>query len=150
MPKRLRNQKASHQPVTGFLLSACVAPYGLPLSRNAFSFRNLDGWRSLPQRLRFDLADEFARDGESLADLFERMLAAVRAQSEAHLDDLLFAEAATSSIGGLLELKGSYLAQPSSKIQTENISNTVTEIFDSNLDGMLQANRCCQSLLPSD
>src|SRR5262245_49514079 len=43
------------------------------------------------ERLGFDLADAFARDGEVLADLFERVLAAVRAQSEAHLDDLLLA-----------------------------------------------------------
>src|SRR5262249_52337122 len=44
-----------------------------------------------PQRLRFDLADAFAGDCEMLADLFERMLAAVRPQTEAHLDDLLLA-----------------------------------------------------------
>src|SRR5262245_12783720 len=43
------------------------------------------------QRLRLDLADAFSRDGEVLADLFERVLAAVRAQAEAHLDDLLLA-----------------------------------------------------------
>src|SRR5262245_48467135 len=44
-----------------------------------------------PERLRFDLADAFAGDCEMLADLFERVLAAVRPQSEAHLDDLLLA-----------------------------------------------------------
>src|SRR5215813_8049123 len=43
------------------------------------------------ERLGFDLADAFARDGEMLADLFERVFAAVRAETEAHLDDLLLA-----------------------------------------------------------
>src|SRR5262245_8574692 len=43
------------------------------------------------ERLRFDLADAFARDGEVLADLFKRVFAAVRAEAEAHLDDLLLA-----------------------------------------------------------
>src|ERR1043165_4537171 len=43
------------------------------------------------ERLGFDLPDALARDGEVLADLFERVLAAVRAAAEAHLDDLLFA-----------------------------------------------------------
>src|SRR5262249_60177809 len=43
------------------------------------------------ERLGFDLADAFARDGEVLSDLFERVLAAVRAEAEAHLDDLLLA-----------------------------------------------------------
>ena len=81
----------------------------------------------LAERLRFDLAYAFARDGEALADLFERALAAVRAQAEARLDDLLLAEAATISIGGLLEFKSGYLAQPSSKIQTEKISTTVSD-----------------------
>jgi hypothetical protein len=45
----------------------------------------------LAERLGFDLADAFARDGEVLADLLERVLAAVRAEAEAHLDDLLLA-----------------------------------------------------------
>src|SRR5262245_32981444 len=44
----------------------------------------------LPERLGFDLADPLARDGEVLADLFERVLRAV-ADAEAHLDDLLLA-----------------------------------------------------------
>jgi len=81
----------------------------------------------LPQRLRFDLAYAFARDGEAPADHFERVLVAVRAQSEAHLDDLLLAEAATISISGLLEFKNGYLAQPSNKIQTEKISKIVSD-----------------------
>jgi hypothetical protein len=50
------------------------------------------------------------------------VLAAVRPQAGAHLNDLLFAKAATISIGGLLEFKSGYLAQPSSKIQTEKNS----------------------------
>src|ERR1043166_6146630 len=44
----------------------------------------------LAQRLGFDLPDAFARDGEALADFFQRVLAAV-ADAEAHLNDLLFA-----------------------------------------------------------
>ncbi len=44
----------------------------------------------LAQRFRFDLADAFARDGERLADFFERVLAAV-VQAEAHLDDFFLA-----------------------------------------------------------
>src|SRR5205085_8884357 len=35
--------------------------------------------------------DAFAGDGKVLADLFQRVLAAVRPQAEAHLDDFLFA-----------------------------------------------------------
>src|SRR5207248_8387670 len=44
----------------------------------------------LAQRLRFDLADALAGDGEALTHLFERVLAAV-ADAEPHLDHLLFA-----------------------------------------------------------
>src|SRR6185312_4571835 len=44
----------------------------------------------LAQRLGLDLADALAGDGEALADLFERVLAAV-ADAEAHLDHLLLA-----------------------------------------------------------
>src|SRR6188768_3523609 len=44
----------------------------------------------LAQRLGFDLADALAGDGEVLADLLERVLAAV-ANAEAHLDHLLLA-----------------------------------------------------------
>ena len=53
------------------------------------------GVAQFAQRLGFDLADAFARDGELLADFFERVLAAVL-QAEAHLDDLLFARAQAS------------------------------------------------------
>jgi len=81
------------------------------------------------ERLGFDLADAFARDGEALADFFERVFAAVRRQSEAHLNDLLLAEAATISIGGLLEFKNGYLARPSSKIQTEKIQSSEMHKF---------------------
>ena len=42
----------------------------------------------MPQRLGFDLADAFARDGEALADLFERVLAAVRSMAAAQLDGI--------------------------------------------------------------
>src|ERR1041385_6453675 len=42
------------------------------------------------QRLRLDLADAFARNGELLPHFLERMLAAVF-QPEAHLDHLLLA-----------------------------------------------------------
>src|SRR5262245_10689040 len=44
----------------------------------------------LAQRLGLDLADALARDGEALADLLERVLAAV-ADTEPHLDHLLLA-----------------------------------------------------------
>src|SRR5712692_2060222 len=44
----------------------------------------------LAQRLGLDLPDALARDREALADLLERMLAAV-ADAEPHLDDLLLA-----------------------------------------------------------
>src|SRR6185312_5495718 len=44
----------------------------------------------LAQRLGLDLADALAGDGEALADLFERVLAAV-ADAEAHLDHLFLA-----------------------------------------------------------
>jgi len=39
----------------------------------------------LPQRLGFDLANAFARNGEALPDLFQRVLGAVF-QAEARLD----------------------------------------------------------------
>src|SRR5665213_1211489 len=45
-----------------------------------------------PQRLCLDLPDALARHREALADLFERVFAAVL-QAETHLDDLLFARA---------------------------------------------------------
>src|SRR5262249_22666730 len=48
------------------------------------------GMPQLPERLRFDLPDALARDGEALADFLERVLAAV-ADAEAHLDHLLLA-----------------------------------------------------------
>jgi hypothetical protein len=44
----------------------------------------------LAERLRFDLADAFTRDGEVLADLFEGVFVAF-ADAETHLDDPLFA-----------------------------------------------------------
>ena len=44
----------------------------------------------LAQCLGFDLADTLAGDGECLAHLFERVLAAVL-KTEPHLDDFLFA-----------------------------------------------------------
>src|SRR5262245_8531761 len=44
----------------------------------------------LAQRLRFDLSDTFARDGEALPDFLERVLAAV-ADTESHLDDFFLA-----------------------------------------------------------
>src|SRR5687768_6122197 len=49
------------------------------------------GVAELAERLGFNLSDALARDGEVLADLFERVLAAVLAEAEAHLDDLLLA-----------------------------------------------------------
>src|SRR5947209_1946563 len=60
----------------------------------------------LPQRLRFDLADALAGDGEALTDLFERVLAAV-ADAEAHLDNLLFArrERLEHRLGLLLQVQ---------------------------------------------
>src|SRR5579884_2440286 len=50
------------------------------------------GVPQLAQRLGLDLADALARYREMLADLFQRMLAAVL-QPEAHFDDLLLAGA---------------------------------------------------------
>src|SRR5215470_5998314 len=44
----------------------------------------------LAQRLSFNLPDTLAGDGKGLSDFFKRMLGAVL-ESEAHLDDLLFA-----------------------------------------------------------
>lgn len=48
------------------------------------------GVAEFAQRLGFNLADAFARNGEVLADLFQSVLAAIL-QAEAHFDDLLFA-----------------------------------------------------------
>src|SRR5438876_11447204 len=64
------------------------------------------GMPELPQRLRFDLADALAGDGEALTDLFERVLAAV-ADAEAHLDNLLFArrERLEHRLGLLLQVQ---------------------------------------------
>src|SRR5205085_7480092 len=45
----------------------------------------------LPKRLRFNLADALARHVEVLADLFERVLLAVRAEAVAEFDDDLLA-----------------------------------------------------------
>src|SRR5208282_4095614 len=50
------------------------------------------GVAQFAQSLGLDLADALARHREMLADLFERMLAAVL-QAEAHLNDLLLARA---------------------------------------------------------
>src|SRR5205085_347284 len=65
------------------------------LLTNAFEERlelaRARGVAQFPKRLSFDLPDALARDGEVLADLFERVLAAVVAEAEAHLDDLLLA-----------------------------------------------------------
>src|SRR5688572_19773233 len=44
----------------------------------------------LPQRLGFDLPDALAGDREALADLFQRVLAAI-ADAEPHFDHLLLA-----------------------------------------------------------
>src|SRR5439155_4130474 len=48
------------------------------------------GMAQLAKRLRFNLADALAGDGEALTDLFERVLAPV-ADAEPHLDHFLFA-----------------------------------------------------------
>src|SRR3954468_8954137 len=48
------------------------------------------GMPQFPERLRFDLTNALARDGEALPDFFERVLAAV-ADAKSHLDDLLLA-----------------------------------------------------------
>jgi hypothetical protein len=58
-------------------------------STKAFSLRRAAGVTQLAQRLGFDLADALAGDLEALADLFQRVLAAVL-EAEAHLDDALF------------------------------------------------------------
>src|SRR5450755_1095593 len=44
----------------------------------------------LAQRLGFDLANAFARDGEGLADFLERVFAAI-VEPESHLDDFFLA-----------------------------------------------------------
>src|ERR1700758_3793858 len=60
----------------------------------------------LAQRFRLDLADALAGDGEALADLLERVLAAV-ADAEPHLDDLLLArrERLQNRLGLFLQLQ---------------------------------------------
>src|SRR5262249_49780796 len=60
----------------------------------------------LAERLRFDLPDPLAGDGEALTDLFERVLAAV-ADAEAHLDHLLLArrQRLEHRLGLLLEVQ---------------------------------------------
>src|SRR5262245_18837322 len=60
----------------------------------------------LAQRLRFDLPDALARDREALADLLERVLAAV-ADAEPHLDHLLLTrrERLEHRLGLLLEVE---------------------------------------------
>src|SRR5580704_4447418 len=60
----------------------------------------------LAQRLGFDLTDALAGDGEALADLFERVLAAVP-NPEPHLDHLLFArrQRLEDGFGLLLEIQ---------------------------------------------
>src|SRR5688500_17845190 len=71
-------------------------PYPLPdwVSRSPFEKSpQLPATRrmsQLAQRLGFDLTDALARDGEILADLFQRVLAAI-ADTKAHLDHLLLA-----------------------------------------------------------
>ena len=44
-----------------------------------------------PQGLGFDLPDSLSRDGEVLADFFERVLGPGGAKSKPHLDHFLFA-----------------------------------------------------------
>src|SRR5438552_6427624 len=44
----------------------------------------------LPEGFGFDLANALARNGEALANFFERVLAAI-ADAKPHLDDFLFA-----------------------------------------------------------
>ena len=58
----------------------------------------------LAQRLRFDLADALAGDGEPLAHFLERVLAAIF-QAEAHLDDLLLARREAAQDMGRLFLE---------------------------------------------
>src|ERR1700730_11550428 len=60
----------------------------------------------LSQRLGFNLSDALAGDAEALADLFERVLAAVT-DTEPHLDHLLFArrERLEDRLGLLLEIQ---------------------------------------------
>src|ERR1700686_693013 len=60
----------------------------------------------LAQRFGFNLTDALAGDGEALADLFERVLAAVP-DTEPHLDHLLFArrERLEDGLGLLFEIQ---------------------------------------------
>jgi hypothetical protein len=53
-----------------------------------FQFPRPGRMAEFAERLRFDLAYAFARDGEVLADLFERVLAAVRSMAAAQLDGI--------------------------------------------------------------
>src|SRR5687767_2943913 len=66
------------------------------------------GVAELAERLGFNLSYALARDGEVLADLFERVLAAVLAEAEAHLDDLLLArgERGQDLVGYLAQVRG--------------------------------------------
>src|ERR1700687_4633263 len=58
--------------------------------RGALEAARAPSLAQLAQRLRLDLANTFARDGEQFADLFERAVGLL-ADSEAHPQDLLFA-----------------------------------------------------------
>ena len=63
--------------------------YDVLPSRNTLNLR-LQTDDEACERLRLDLANPLASDRKVLADLFQRVLAAI-ANPEPHLDDLLFA-----------------------------------------------------------
>src|ERR1700742_2365851 len=71
-----------------FLLLTSLQPFGERLEQT-----RARGVAELAERLGFDLPDALARHVEVLADLFERVLLAVRAEAVAELDDDLFARA---------------------------------------------------------
>ena len=60
------------------------------LSRKLRSFRDLRRMLQLPQRLRLDLPNTFARHAELLADFFQRVIR-VHADAEAHAEHAFFA-----------------------------------------------------------
>src|SRR6266540_6826437 len=82
-----RKREMSQGKRSSFYLDS-VSSLRPPLQKRA-KFTAARGVPQLAERLRFDLPDALARDGEALADLLERVLAAV-ADAEPHLDDLLF------------------------------------------------------------
>src|ERR1700688_4330068 len=67
-----------------------VTPRGQSIVQKASEFPRAAGMLELSQRLGLDLGDAFARDGELLADLFQRVIG-VHADTETHAQYALLA-----------------------------------------------------------